>query len=271
MIPPTEQRNPRSSNLGSSAASEVITLMDDEDRHALDAVTSARDAIVRAVGLVADAYGNGHRVAYVATGSSGILAAMDAAELPPTFGVDAARYLALVTSTPSPAAAAMRGASEDDTTVVPGILDALGFGAGDVVIGIAASGTTPLVVAGAHHARAIGCRTVGIANNPGTPLLDGGDIGVLLDTGPEVLTGSTRLKAGTAQKLALNRISTAAMVALGRVTSNLMVELRPGNDKLRERGARIVAELTGTTIDEARERLVAHDWSVRDAILDTAR
>ena len=213
-------------------------------------------------------YGSGGRIGYLATGTSGMLCALDAAELPATFGVDPARYFALVTSSSGPSSgptSSLRGRSEDDTDAGD-VIDEVGFGARDVVIGVAASGTTPLVLAGMHRARTNGCRTVGVANNPGTPLLTGVDVPVLLDTGPEVLTGSTRLTAGTAQKLALNRISTTAMVQLGHVERNLMIDLSPANAKLRERGVRIVAELAAVSPADARERLVECGWSVRAAV-----
>jgi N-acetylmuramic acid 6-phosphate etherase len=246
----------------------VIALMNAAEQRAFDAVVEASPAIARAAQLVADVYGAGGRVAYLATGTSGLLCAQDAAELPATFGADSSRYFALVTAawTPTP----LRGRSEDDTGAAAQVLDELVFGTSDAVIGVAASGSTPLVLGGMRRARANGCRTVGMANNPATPLLTDVDVPVLLDTGPEVLTGSTRLKAGTAQKLALNRISTAAMVQLGHVVGNAMVDLTAANDKLRARSVRIVSELAAVSPAEARERLVTRGWNVRAAVGDTS-
>jgi N-acetylmuramic acid 6-phosphate etherase len=267
VIPPTEQPHPSSRHLGSCSPAEVIALMNADEQRAFDAVVAASPAIARAAQVVADVYGAGGRVAYLATGTSGLLCAQDAAELPATFGVDSTRYLALVTAAST--TTSLRGRSEDDTDAAGNALDELAFGASDAVIGVAASGSTPLVLGGMRRARANGCRTVGMANNPATPLLTDVDVPVLLDTGPEVLTGSTRLKAGTAQKLALNRISTAAMVQLGHVVGNAMVDLAPANDKLRERSVRIVSELAAVSPAEARERLLACSWSIRAAVGDT--
>jgi len=270
VIPPTEQRNPRSAGLDALDARGVIDLMHAEDEQVAVALAHAAPDLARAADAIATAYADGGRIAYVATGTSGFIAAMDAAELPPTFGVDPARYFALTTAAGAPSSLpGIHGAREDDEHAPVIALDARNLGIGDVVVGIAASGSTPIVCAAVAHARRQGCTTVGIANNPGTRLLQAADIPVLLDTGPEVLTGSTRLKAGTAQKVALNRISTAAMVRAGRVVSNLMVEVGPGNAKLRERCVRIVADIAGVPPGDARRRLEGHDWSVRDAIADT--
>jgi N-acetylmuramic acid 6-phosphate etherase len=156
--------------------------------------------------------------------------------------------------------------SEDDEQAAPEALRALRIGSGDAVIGLAASGTTPFVRAGVRAAADAGAWTCGIAHNPGAPLLADGELGILLDTGPEVLTGSTRLKAGTAQKLALNRITTAAMVLAGRVADNHMIELTGSNAKLRARAIRIVMDLAALDRAEATRRLEAAEWSVRAAL-----
>ena len=156
--------------------------------------------------------------------------------------------------------------NEDDQQAAPARLAELAIGAGDAVFGLAASGTTPFVRAGVAAARRAGAWTCGIAHNPGAPLLADGELGILLDTGPEVLTGSTRLKAGTAQKLALNRITTAAMVAAGRVADNHMIDLTGSNAKLRARAIRIVMDLGGLGEEEAKERLELAGWSVRAAL-----
>lgn len=264
-LPPTERRNPRSTRLDEMAAAEILALMDDEEAVALDAVRRARPALARAAEMATRAFTAGGTTAYVGAGTSGLLALLDAGEVSATFGVASERYRAVV-ATASVAGRAVVTASEDDVTSGAEALEQAGMGAGDLVIGIAASGTTPFVVAALEHARRLGSATVGIANNPATPVLEIADVAVLLDTGPEVLTGSTRLKAGTAQKLALNRISTAAMVGAGRVVSNHMVEVRPGPAKLAERCARIVQDLAEVDAVEARRLLVEHDWSIRAAV-----
>ena len=161
--------------------------------------------------------------------------------------------------------------AEDDPHSAIVALNALKLNSRDVVIGVAASGMTAFVVAGVRHAREKGVWTCGIANNRGAPLLQEADHAVLLDTGPEVLTGSTRLKAGTAQKLALNRISTAAMVLSGKVVENLMVDVKANNRKLKERCARIVCELTTATFDEACTMLERHDWNIREVVVQLNR
>jgi N-acetylmuramic acid 6-phosphate etherase len=261
----TEDRNPRSMHLGEMDVPDVVALMDAEEREALAAVQRASGDIARAATHVAEVYLAGGRTFLLGAGTSGRLAVMEAAELPPTFGVEEGRFVPVTAGgTLSGPAAVTR--HEDDEEAAALALDEAGCSAGDAVVGVAASGRTPFVVAGVDHARKRGAWVCGIANNARTPLLDAADVPVLLDTGPEVLTGSTRLKAGTAQKLALNRISTAAMVRAGRVVGNLMVEVRPVTAKLRRRCVRIVGELAGTS-DEASTRLLeATGWNVRAAV-----
>jgi N-acetylmuramic acid 6-phosphate etherase len=267
VIPPTEQRNPRTTDLDHLDARAIVERMNEEERGVFVAVEAASGAVAQAAERAAAAYVAGGHIIYVGGGTSAHIAAMDAAEIPATFGVERGRFRALVAAASAPPPAEAVG-SEDDTAAVPAALDALGVGSNDFVVGVAASGTTPFVVSGIAHARRLGCATCGIANNPGTPLLTESELPILLDTGPEVVTGSTRLKGGTAQKLALNRISTAAMVLVGRVISNLMVEVRPSTEKLRARSVRIVCDLAHVEPDEAIERLSRADWSVRAAIAE---
>ncbi|MGH9050373.1 MAG: N-acetylmuramic acid 6-phosphate etherase [Acidimicrobiia bacterium] len=269
MIPSTEQRNQRSTDIDQLDAAGVIALMNVEELGVLRAVEAASARLAEVAEWVAKAYAGGGRIVYIGAGTSGNVAAMDAAEMPATFGVACDRFLALTTAATVTAPGRTIG-PEDDTTSAPAALDALAAGPADLVVALAASGSTPVVVAGLAHGRRRGCATVGIANNPGTPLLTAADLPILLDTGPEVVTGSTRLKAATAQKLALNRVSTTAMVLLGRVVSNLMVEVAPANAKLKARCIRIVSELTGADADEARAGLERHQWLVRP-VLDEAR
>jgi N-acetylmuramic acid 6-phosphate etherase len=263
----TEGRNPRSFELDRLSAAEIVHLMDHEERDAFAAVEAAAAPIARVAELVAGVYTDGGRVVYLGAGTSGHIAIMDAAEIPATFGVDASRFVALVAGV-ALAGSRVIASSEDDVAAAPRALDKLGIGVGDVVIGLAASGSTPFVVAGVAHAQERGALTCGIANNPGASLLEVSAHPVLLDTGPEVVTGSTRLKAGTAQKLALNRISTTAMVISGHVVSNLMVEVRPSTDKLRARCVRIVCDLSGVDTTTATARLTRVGWSIRAALED---
>jgi N-acetylmuramic acid 6-phosphate etherase len=185
--------------------------------------------------------------------------------MPPTFGIDPDRFVAIVSGGPTATGRAVEDAEDDEVAAIQ-TLNNLGLKAGDILIGLAASGTTPFVLSAVNHARQKGVWTCGIANNPNTPLLEEADLGILLDTGPEVLTGSTRLKAGTAQKLALNRISTGAMVLNGKVIENLMVDVKANNAKLRDRCVRIVCELSNATADEAKIALEEAHWNIRLAL-----
>ena len=265
MTGPTEARNPRSRALDTLTALEIVELMNREETSALAAVEHVAADLAATAGDVAAAYLAGGRTWYVGAGTSGLVAFTDALEIPATFGVDQDRFWAIIAGPPLGSRAVVTP-DEDDREAAGAALDAARFGPEDTVVGLAASGTTPFVVEGVRHAHHLGSRTCGIANNPGTPLLEVGARSVLLDTGPEVLTGSTRLKAGTAQKLAVNRISTTAMVLAGRVVSNLMVEVAPKTDKLRARCVRIVGELAGVDADRARDLLEASGWSIRAAL-----
>lgn len=251
------------------SALEIVRLMDEEEMAVLRAMQSAEQHLARAAEMAAESFKNGGRVLYVGAGTSGRIATMDAAEMPPTFGIEPDRFIAIHAGGTDAAGKAVEDA-EDNPHAAIEALNAIEVGRMDVVIGIAASGRTPFVLSAVRHARQKGVWTCGIANNPGTPLLESADLGILLDTGPEVLTGSTRLKAGTAQKLALNRISTAAMVLSGKVIENLMVDVKAKNQKLKERCARIVRELTPVTEDEAWTLLEHNEWSIRK-VLEVAR
>lgn len=266
----TESRNPRSYGLDKMSAREIVRLMHEEEQAVTRSLHAAEESLAVVAERVAKAFQDGGRVIYLGSGTSGRVAAADAAEMPPTFGVEADRFIALVSGGPVAHGSAVEDAEDDPHSAIVA-LNALKLNSRDVVIGVAASGLTPYVVAGVRHAREKGVWTCGIANNRGAPLLQEADHSVLLDTGPEVLTGSTRLKAGTAQKLALNRISTAAMVLSGKVVENLMVDVKANNRKLKERCARIVCELTTATFDEACTMLETHDWNIRDVVLHLNR
>lgn len=261
----TEARNPRSYGLDRMSAVEIVRLMNEEERAVYRALDAAEESLAIVADRAARAFQSGGRIVYLGSGTSGRLATADAAEMPPTFGIPGDRFVALVSGGATATAQAVEDA-EDDGSAAIGMLNDLKANRDDVVIGLAASGTTPFVLAGIRHARQKGIWTCGIANNPGAPLLTEGDHGVLLDTGPEVLTGSTRLKAGTAQKMALNRISTAAMVLSGKTIENLMVDVKAKNAKLRDRCVRIVGELAPVTSEEARGLLEANGWSIRAAL-----
>lgn len=265
----TEGRNPRSFSLDQMSAREIIRLMNEEEAVVTRALHDAEAGLAEATERAAQAFRDGGRVIYVGSGTSGRIATMDAAEMPPTFGIEGDRFLALISGGDTAQSKAQEDA-EDDPTAAIVMLNNLEVSARDVVIGIAASGRTPFVLAAIRHAKQKGVWTCGIVNNVNTPIEEEADLGILLKTGPEVLTGSTRLKAGTAQKMALNRISTGAMVLNGKVIENLMVDVKAKNQKLRERCVRIVRDLTHIREDEAEALLNEHSWSVR-AVVDTVR
>lgn len=247
------------------SAREIVRLMNEEEAAVLRALAEAEEALAEVVDRAAHAFLEGGRIVYVGAGTSGRIAVMDAAEMPPTFGIPPDRFVAVIPGGLEAMVKAVEVAEDDEYAAIAA-LNELRLTRQDIVVGIAASGRTPFVVAAIRHARQKGVWTCGIANNRQTPVLQEADFGVFLDTGPEVLTGSTRLKAGTAQKLALNRISTGAMVLSGKVVENLMVDVKATNQKLKERCARIVCELTPATYDEAWSLLESNGWSIRSAM-----
>jgi N-acetylmuramic acid 6-phosphate etherase len=268
-LPPTEQRNPASAGLGELSAADVIALMNSEEHRVLTAVEQAAPLLAQAAERVATVFTGGGRIVFVGSGTGGRIALQEVAELPPTFGVPADSFVVMAAGGPLMGPTAITR-TEDDEQAAPEALSKLRIAPGDAVIGLAASGTTPFVRAGVRAAASAGAWTCGIAHNPGAPLLADGELGILLDTGPEVLTGSTRLKAGTAQKLALNRITTASMVLAGRIVGNYMIDLTGSNTKLRARAIRIVMDLAELDEPEATRRLEAAAWSVRAALQASA-
>lgn len=245
------------------SAQDIVRLMNEEEQGVMRALQAAEGKLAIVAERIAEVFGKGGRIITIGAGTSGRLAVMDAAEMITTFGVEPGRFIALVPNEGEPE-------SEDDEYAAILALNNLRVQRGDMVIGLAASGRTPFVVAGVRHAKQKGLWTAGVANNRESPLLQVCDLPILLDTGPEVLTGSTRLKAGTAQKLALNRMSTAAMALSGKVVENLAVDVKPINQKLKERSARIVTELSDRTYDEAWALLEGANWNVR-AVLEEVR
>jgi len=247
------------------SALEIVHLMNEEEHAVMRTLQAAEPLLAQAAERVALSYQEGGRIIYVGSGTSGRIAAMDAAEMPPTFGVDPDRFMALVSYGPSAIGASVDDAEDDEHSAISG-LNRLEISPRDVVIGLTASGRTPFAVAAVRHAKQKGVWTCGIANDRSGALLREADLPILLDTGAEVITGSTRLKAATALKLALNRISTAAMVLSGKVIENLMVDVKAKNQKLKERCARIVRDLSNATYDEAWDVLEQVNWNVRLAL-----
>lgn len=245
---PTEERNPRSASLDSMKVHEILQLMNSEDRSVAEAVAECLDPIERAVDRVTETLRAGGRLIYVGAGTSGRLGLLDAVECPPTFSTDPHQVIALLAGGDTAFARAIEGA-EDDPAAGGRAIDEARVDNRDTVIGLAASGRTPYVVGALHRAGELGASTVAVACNPDSPTGQAADIAIEVLTGPEVLTGSTRLKAGTAQKMVCNMISTTAMVRIGKTYGNLMVDLHPTNAKLVDRSRRIVADATG--VDDA--------------------
>lgn len=243
---------------------EILAALTDSNVRAAQATAAALPALEAAADLLRPRLAAGGRLVYAGAGTSGRLALQDAAELPPTFGFS--RTLVLMAGGAEAGAAALEGAEDDDGAAVTAVREA-GIGPQDALIGIAASGRTPFTVAAVREARERGAATIGLANNPGTPLLDAAEVPVLVETGPEVLAGSTRLAAGTAQKIVLNALSTTVLVQLGGAFGNLMVGMKPSNAKLRERAQLIVAEATGAPLSTVLPALEAADWDIRTAIV----
>jgi N-acetylmuramic acid 6-phosphate etherase len=251
---PTEQRNPRTRGLDKKLTLEVVRAIHREDATVPGAVAGALPAIARAVGAIAQAFQHGGRLFYVGAGTSGRLAALDAAELPPTFGTPARTVQAVIAGGRRALTHAVEGA-EDNRAQGARDLAARKLNANDVVVGITASGSTPYVLGALEFARRRKAVTIGITSNPRTPITHAAKISIVTPTGPEIITGSTRMKAGTAQKLVLNMLSTAAMIRMGRVYDNWMIGVTLTNRKLQARGLRILAEASGATVAEATRAL----------------
>jgi len=262
----TERRNPRSADIDLASPLAIVDLMNAEDRGVAEAVASQRTEIARAIELVEAAFRAGGRLFYVGAGTSGRLGVLDASECPPTFGSDPEMVQGIIAGGPAALVRSQEGA-EDRPDGARADLTAAGVRAGDVVLGIAASGTTPYVHAALEHARSVGARTAILACSPPAPeVVAEVDVAILPITGPEVVTGSTRLKAGTATKLVLNTITTGAMVRLGKTYGNLMVDLKASNDKLRDRAERLMMLTCAVERAEARRLLDAAEGSVKIAI-----
>ena len=263
----TERRNPRTTEIDLASSAEIVDLINAEDATVAAAVATQRDSIARAVELAERSFRAGGRLIYVGAGTSGRLGVLDAAECPPTFGTDPSMVQALIAGGTPALTRAQEGAEDRPNDAIRDV-DALDVGSTDLVIGIAASGTTPYVRAALERARALGASTAIVAcSPPPSELLGVVDVAIVPLTGPEVVTGSTRMKAGTATKLVLNTITTGAMIRLGKTWGNLMVDLRATNAKLRDRSERIVMEVCGVTREEARVVLDGAGGRVKTAIV----
>ena len=261
----TEQRNPRSENLDKLSARKLVELFVEEEKVVADALRARIVELTSALELVSAALRNGGRLFYVGAGTSGRLGVLDASEIPPTFGAPPDLVQGIMAGGLSALYRSAEGAEDEKINGALAITEHR-VAAADVVIGITASGRTPFVLGALERAQEIGAKTVLLTCNPARASLKNVDIAIDLETGPELLTGSTRLKAGTATKVALNIMSTGAMVALGKARGNMMIDLRVTSEKLRDRAARLVADLTKSDYATAVSRLEQHQWNLRAAI-----
>jgi N-acetylmuramic acid 6-phosphate etherase len=261
---PTETRNPRTTRIDQLTTVEMLRLINAEDATVPAAVAAALAELAETVDLVVTALSAGRRLHYFGAGSSGRLAVLDAAELRPTFGLEPGRVVAHLAGGPGALVEAVEGAEDDEAT---GYATAAVVNPGDVAVGVSASGTTPYVGGALRAARDAGAHTVLVSANPAAPLRPLADVHVAVDTGPEAITGSTRMKAGTAQKLVLNALSTAVMVRLGRTYSNLMTDMAVSNEKLRGRQVRVLEQATALDADTCRDALARAGGESKVALL----
>jgi N-acetylmuramic acid 6-phosphate etherase len=262
----TEQRNPESERIDSVSSGDLLTIINREDRKVALAVEHEIPAIATALDAITERYQRGGRLFYVGAGTSGRLGVLDAAECPPTFGVAPDRVQGVIAGGEAAVSRATE-ASEDHPEAGAADLQRRGLTPADAVVGITASGRTPYVLGAVDYAKSLGALTIGLTTNPDSELARHVQIAITPVVGPEVITGSTRLKSGTAQKLVLNMLSTGLMVKMGYVLGNLMVNVQLKNEKLLDRARRIVMEVTGCTSSEALRAIADSGRNVRLAIL----
>lgn len=260
----TERENPASESLDTKPTREILRIISREDRQVAPAVTKVLPQLARAVEVIVEALAKGGRLIYLGAGTSGRLGVLDAAECLPTFGTD--RVVGVLAGAPAAMFRPIEGA-EDDPARAERDLRRLKLSSRDVLVGISASGRTPYTLGGIRYARRVGAKTIGVGSNPRAPLARLADIAIVPVVGPEIIAGSTRMKAGTAQKLVLNMLSTASMVRWGRVFSNWMVNLRVTNRKLRRRATTILAKATGASLRRAATALEQVDGDLPVALL----
>jgi N-acetylmuramic acid 6-phosphate etherase len=261
----TEQRNPRSENLEKLSARELVELFVEEEKFVQEALHGAIVDLAKAVEIVSHSLGKGGRLFYVGAGTSGRLGALDASEIPPTFGASAELVQGIIAGGATALLRSVEGAEDEENNGALAI-DERGIKDRDVVLGITASGRTPFVLGALARAKSLRARTILLTCNPARSQNIDADLAIDLATGPEILTGSTRLKAGTATKVALNIISTGAMVALGKVRGNSMIDLQIMSTKLRDRAVRLVSEINGSDYATAQKKLEANNWNLRAAV-----
>ncbi|WP_145523361.1 N-acetylmuramic acid 6-phosphate etherase [Virgibacillus sp. SK37] len=262
----TELRNPHSIDIDIKPIREILEIMNQEDSKVPTAIAKEIPQIERAVNFVIESFTQGGRLIYIGAGTSGRLGILDASECPPTFGVSHDLVQGLIAGGSKAITEAIEGA-EDNNTLGGDDLKAISLTEKDTVIGIAASGRTPYVIGGLQYANEIGAKTVSISNNKDSEIGKIANVKIEVVTGPEIITGSTRLKAGTSQKLVLNMITTAAMIGIGKVYQNLMVDVQPTNKKLIERSKHIIMEATNADYETAADYLKKANYNVKAAIV----
>ncbi|MBT2439679.1 N-acetylmuramic acid 6-phosphate etherase [Streptomyces sp. ISL-36] len=262
----TEAFRPELAEIDRLPTLDIARTMNEEDRSVPTAVAAQLPRIAAAIDAAAVRMGRGGRLIYAGAGTAGRLGVLDASECPPTFNTDPSEVVGLIAGGPAAMVKAVEGA-EDSRELAAEDLDALGLTPDDTVVGISASGRTPYAIGAVAHARAAGALTIGLSCNADSELAAAAEHGIEVVTGPELLTGSTRLKAGTAQKLVLNMISTITMIRLGKTYGNLMVDVRASNEKLQARSRRIVALATGAPDERIETALAEADGEVKTAIL----
>ena len=262
----TEQRNPNSMHVDSLSALEIVQLMNEEDKQVPLAIEKCLSQIAQAVECIVAAFQQGGRLVYIGAGTSGRLGVLDASECPPTFGVSPEMVKGIIAGGERALRHPIEGAEDSKTQAVVD-LQTIQFSSKDVLVGIAASGRTPYVIVALEYAKSLGSVTISIASNPNSAMANIVDIAIDTVVGPEVLTGSSRLKSGTAQKLVLNMLTTASMILMGKCYQNLMVDVQASNEKLKARAIRIVMQATDCDKALAEETLKQADQNAKLAIM----
>ena len=262
----TELRNKKTMELDSLKTEEIVKIMNSEDNEVVKAIKCEINNISNAIELVVKSFNKGGRLIYIGAGTSGRLGVLDAVECVPTFGVPDTMVVGLIAGGDSAFVKAVEGAEDNKDLAISDLRD-INLCRDDIVVGIAASGRTPYVIGGLEYANNIGCNTVSVSCNKNSEISKLSKVAIEAQVGPEVLTGSTRLKAGTAQKMILNMLSTGSMIKIGKTYENFMIDLKANNEKLKDRAIRIVAQITGVQCSEALAALLKCDWEIKTAIV----
>jgi len=260
----TEMRNEKTRHIDQMESLDIVRLMNEENMNSVLAVQSSLPQIAKAVDAAAEALANGGKMVYIGAGTSGRLGVLDASECPPTFGVSPEVVMGIIAGGPERMFRAGEGAED---VYENGARDAAEvLKPGDLLVGISAAGGAKYVIGALEYAKKLGCTTVSLASNENSAIGKVADIEIVCDTGAEVITGSTRLKAGNSQKFVLNMLSTGAMIRTGKVYENLMINLKPSNEKLRGRVIRITSDILSCGEEKAEELLEKHGWSIRETV-----